>query len=49
MLSPNLAELSRDAFVNDTALESTVALNHHRGESNLDELDLGDEADAPAA
>jgi hypothetical protein len=48
MLSPNLAQLNRDAFVIDEALESTVRLDEHRGESDLGDLDLGDE-DASAA
>jgi hypothetical protein len=48
MLSPNLAQLNRDAFVLDDALESTVRLEEHRGDSDLGELDLGEE-DASAA
>lgn len=48
MLSPNLAQLNRDAFVIDEALESTVRLEEHRGDSGLDELDLGQD-DAAAA
>jgi hypothetical protein len=44
MLSPTLAALNRDAFVQDTAPQSTVALDRHRGESSLDELDLDDQA-----
>jgi hypothetical protein len=43
MLSPNLAQLNRDAFVLDDALESTVRLDEHRGASELAELDLGEE------
>jgi hypothetical protein len=46
-LSPNLAQLKRDAFVVDEA-ESTVRLEEHRGDSDLTDLDLGDE-DASAA
>jgi hypothetical protein len=46
MLSPNLAHLNRDAFVLDEALESTVHLEEHRGESDLAALDLGDETAA---
>jgi hypothetical protein len=46
MLSPNLARLNRDAFVLDEALESTVRLEEHRGESDLAALDLGDETAA---
>jgi hypothetical protein len=41
MLSPNLAQLSRDAFVVDEA-ESTVRLDEHRGDSDLTDLDLGE-------
>jgi hypothetical protein len=48
MLSPRLAALHRDAFVFDQALETTVQLAAHRAESDLAELDLGDE-DAAAA
>ena len=33
ILSPNLAQLNRDAFVQDTAPQSTVALDRHRGDS----------------
>ena len=47
MLSPNLAQLNRDAFVVDEA-ESTVRLDEHRGDFDLGDLDLGDE-DASAA
>jgi hypothetical protein len=47
MLSPNLAQLNRDAFVVDEA-ESTVRLDEHRGDSDLADLDLG-EQDASAA
>ena len=42
MLSPRLTQLNRDAFVLDEALESTVRLEEHRGDSDLAELDLGD-------
>ena len=45
ILSPNLAQLNRDAFVQDTASESTVRLDEHRSDCDLDELDLGDEHD----
>ena len=34
MLSPNLAQLNRDAFVLDEA-ETTVRLDEHRGDSDL--------------
>ena len=40
---PALAQLNRDAFVLDEALESTVRLDEHRGESDLAKLDLGEE------
>ena len=49
ILSPTLVELNRDAFVQDTAPQSTVALDRHRGESGLDELDLGVEDSDQAA
>jgi len=42
MLSPNLAQLNRDAFVVDEA-ETTVRLDEHRGDSDLGDLDLGAE------
>ena len=45
MLSPRLAELNRDAFVIEDRDQSTVDLAAHRGESSLDELDLGDDQD----
>jgi ParB-like chromosome segregation protein Spo0J len=41
MLSPRLGELHRDAFVIDDAERSTVDLTAHRGDSALDDLDLG--------
>ena len=49
MLSPTLVQLNRDAFVLDEQLESTVELSAHRGESGLDELDLGVEDSDQAA
>jgi hypothetical protein len=50
MLSPRLAELNRDAFVSDdAATQSTVDLTAHRGESGLDDLDLGDDEQPAAA
>jgi hypothetical protein len=49
MLSPRLAALHRDAFVFDQPLETTVELAAHRAESDLDDLDLGDDTDAGAA
>ena len=42
MLSPNLAQQNRDAFVVDEA-ESTVRLEEHRGDSDLADLALGEE------
>ena len=48
MLSPTLAALNRDAFINDHGDETTVDLDRHRSASNLDELDL-DEPDADQA
>ena len=42
MLSPNLAQLNRDAFVVDEARDNR-RLDEHRGDSDLDDLDLGDE------
>jgi hypothetical protein len=48
MLSPNLSPLNRDAFVIDEVLESTVRLEEHRGDSGLEDLDLG-QGDAAAA
>jgi hypothetical protein len=43
MLSPNLVRLNRDALVLAEALESTVRLDEHHGNSDLSELDLGEE------
>jgi hypothetical protein len=48
MLSPRLAELHRDAFVIDDAEQSSVDLEAHRGDSSLDDLDLGDTEDLAA-
>ena len=42
MLSPTLASLNRDTFINDHSDETTVDLDKHRSASNLDELDLDD-------
>jgi hypothetical protein len=44
MLSPPLAALNRDAFVNDHSDETTVDLDKHRSASNLDELDVDEPA-----
>jgi hypothetical protein len=41
--SPALAQLNRDAFVLHEALESTVRLEEHRGDSDLTDLNLGEE------
>jgi hypothetical protein len=49
MLSPNLVALNRDAFVLDDEHETTVELQAHRSESDLADLDLGDDALNPAA
>jgi hypothetical protein len=47
MLSPRLAELHHDAFVLDDGPQSSVDLKAHRGESRLEDLDLGErEADS---
>jgi hypothetical protein len=44
MLSPALASLHRDAFVSDDTVATTVRLADHRGDSNLEDLDLDDTA-----
>ena len=49
MLSPALVALNRDAFVLDESATTTVDLEGHRAESDLDELALDDEPDADAA
>jgi hypothetical protein len=49
MLSPRLVDLNRDTFVVDRGIESTVDLTAHRGASDLDDLELGDEEPDPAA
>ena len=43
ILSPRLVELNKDAFVFDGGMESSVDLDAHRADSELDELDLGDD------
>jgi hypothetical protein len=48
MLSPRLAALHRDAFAIDDGPQSSVDLAAHRGDSSLEELDIG-EQDAVAA
>ena len=49
MLSPRLAALHRDTFVFDEPLKTTVELATHRAESDLADLDLGENADLTAA
>jgi hypothetical protein len=49
MLSPRLATLHRDTFVFDEPLETTVELAAHRAESDLADLDLGEDADRAGA
>ena len=49
MLSPRLATLNAAAFVTDDEIETTVDLSAHRGESALDDLDLGDDVPAETA
>ena len=43
-LSPRLAALNRDSFVVDDGPTTTVDIVAHRGGSDLDELDLGDDS-----
>jgi hypothetical protein len=45
---PNLAQLSRDAFVVNEA-ESSVRRRVHRGDSDLIDLDLGEGAEPGGA
>jgi len=49
ILSPRLVELNKDAFVFDGGVESSVDLDAQRADSDLDELDLGDDEHAAAA
>jgi len=44
-LTPPLAALHRDTFVFDEPAETTVQLAAHRAESDLAELDLGEDVD----
>ena len=44
MLSPALAAMHRDAFVSDRAIDTTVRLAEHRGDSALEDLNLDDTA-----
>ena len=46
---PRLSALHRDTFVIDDPLETTVELAAHRAESDLADLDLGDDPDLAAA
>jgi hypothetical protein len=43
MLSPRLAALHRHTFVYDEAVQTTVELAAHRCESDLADLDLGED------
>jgi hypothetical protein len=49
MLSPRLAALHRDEFVFDEPFETTVELAAHRAESDLADLDLGEDDQNPVA
>ena len=42
ILSPNLAQLNRDAFIIVDSIQNTVDLDGHRSASDLDKLDLDD-------
>jgi hypothetical protein len=44
MLSPTLAAAHRDAFVTDHDIQTTVSLAGHHADSDLADLDLGDES-----
>jgi hypothetical protein len=44
MLSPALASMHRDAFITEPAIDTTVRLAEHRGDSDLADLDLDDPA-----
>ena len=46
ILSPNLAQLNRDAFVLAQPPQSTVRLDEHGVDCELAELDLGEDAAA---
>jgi hypothetical protein len=46
MLSPALAAMHRDAFLTDQAIDTTVRLAEHRGDSALEDLNLDDTATA---
>lgn len=47
MFSPAPVELNRDAFATGEA-DSTVDLEAHRGQSGLEDMDLGEEDQAAA-
>jgi hypothetical protein len=49
MLSPTLVALNRDAFVLDGDTGTSVELQAHRGESDLADLELGDDDGRDAA
>jgi hypothetical protein len=49
LLSPRLAALHTDGFVTDDETNTTVDLAAHRGDSTLDDLDLGDTPAAASA
>jgi hypothetical protein len=40
---PALVAPHRDAFISDDGIETTVALAEHRGESTLNDVDLGED------
>jgi ParB/Sulfiredoxin domain len=48
ILSPRLVELNKDAFVFDADVDSSVDLAAHRADSDLDDIDLGDDGEAAA-
>ncbi len=43
LLSPRLAEMHRDAFVSDEFTGTTIDLAAYRGDSDLEDLDLGED------
>ena len=45
ILSPRLVERNKDAFVFDGGVDSSVDLAAHRADSDLDDLDLGDDGE----
>jgi hypothetical protein len=48
ILSPRLVELNKDAFVFGAGVDSSVDLAAHRADSDLDDLDPGDDGAAAA-